>query len=424
MRSQSLCLSGALALLLCQCQSGPPGAQFSSTDRIEIRFEQPTDAGTLAQSLVNPTLAAALDLGNTETRPDVSEKLIEDDGVDALIAEFASNGFFDKASASYVPGSTSYLSVVVNDRPQIWSFGMHNLPDAEPFSACRTQFLTAFNSIMSLRVSTGANDVLDEHRRIQQRNEQLRRARRSERPRWHRRRDHPGPRRQPAPPGKSPACRYRPATVLHTCDRALEAETFAAVYIATDDDEVAAAATSAGVAVVRTSDRPRTGSERCAEALETIDAEIVVDVQGDWPEVGSRDLDRLVECLRESPVPAATLAAPLDEDRATDPNVVKVVRDLAGDALYFSRAPIPYHRAGDGPRLRHIGVYAFRREFLVEIPGLPSSGLDTAEGLEQLRFLENGYSMRVLDASNDPWGIESRADYDAFVGRQPTRTDS
>jgi 3-deoxy-manno-octulosonate cytidylyltransferase (CMP-KDO synthetase) len=103
---------------------------------------------------------------------------------------------------------------------------------------------------------------------------------------------------------------------------------------------------------------------------------------------------------------------------AADSNVVKVVCARNGDAMYFSRAAIPHVRAGRShPLLRHIGVYGFTRAALAAVPDLPSSGLAEAEGLEQLRFLENGMAMRVVAARGDPWGIETRADYDRFLGR-------
>jgi 3-deoxy-manno-octulosonate cytidylyltransferase (CMP-KDO synthetase) len=116
---------------------------------------------------------------------------------------------------------------------------------------------------------------------------------------------------------------------------------------------------------------------------------------------------------------AATLAVPLRDAAAfTDPNVVKVVRARNGDAMYFSRTPIPHGaEQHDYPMLRHIGVYGFTRDTLARIPDLPSSGLAEAESLEQLRFLENGIAMLVLDAEGDPWGIETRADYEAFLQR-------
>lgn len=228
-------------------------------------------------------------------------------------------------------------------------------------------------------------------------------------------------------PGKAMLADSGRPLFLHTWERAVAAQRFAASYVATDSDEVAAAAEAAGAPVIRTSERCRTGSERCAEAAATLGPEVgfVVDIQGDWPEVAPADLDALVDCLTAGLAPTATLAAPLAEARAADPNVVKVVRALSGDALYFSRATIPFAAGTGGTappvRLRHIGVYAFTRDALRRVPDLPSSGLAELESLEQLRFLENGLAMRVLDATGDPWGIETTADYDAFLRRRRER---
>ena len=117
-----------------------------------------------------------------------------------------------------------------------------------------------------------------------------------------------------------------------------------------------------------------------------------------------------------------TLAVAMDTAeetaRSANPNVVKVVRDLRGRALYFSRSPIPHVREGQRHTLlRHIGVYGFTRSALLALPGMTGSGLEDAEGLEQLRWLENGYSTKVLLARGRPWGIEAREDYDAFLTR-------
>src|SRR5262249_37746746 len=141
---------------------------------------------------------------------------------------------------------------------------------------------------------------------------------------------------------------------LHTWEAATRARCFTEVLIATDHDEVDAAARAAGASVVRTSPRCRTGSERCAEAAKARQEPLVVDSQGDWPEVLATDLERLVEALAEGvasgTAPTATLARPLAEHaRIQDPNVVKVVQGLRGEALYFSRCPIPYKkRVEDG----------------------------------------------------------------------------
>lgn len=208
---------------------------------------------------------------------------------------------------------------------------------------------------------------------------------------------------------------------LHTCDQAREAANIDLVCVATDDDRVEAAARAHGYEVVRTSASCRTGSERCAEAARAMDCRAVLDIQGDWPEVAPADLAAMVDQLLAGESRCNTLCAPID-DPATiaNPNVVKVVRGGNGKALYFSRQPIPYVKGEDFPILRHIGVYGFARETLLRVPALPSSGLAEAESLEQLRFLENDIQMHVLDAHGQPWGIETREDYDAYLQRLST----
>lgn len=219
----------------------------------------------------------------------------------------------------------------------------------------------------------------------------------------------------------------------HTFEQVAQAKSFAARYVATDSDEVLASAAALRIPTVETSPTCRTGSERCAEANAGFPAPFdeIVDVQGDWPEVDPRDLDALVECLRAGDAPIATLAVPLDladpidAARFVDPNVVKVVCDRRGRALYFSRASIPVRR-DDTPvlRQRHIGVYAFTRAALAAIRELPDSPLADAESLEQLRWLEHGFSIAVLTARNAPVGIETRADYDAFLARRAVSAKS
>lgn len=224
-------------------------------------------------------------------------------------------------------------------------------------------------------------------------------------------------------PGKALLAESGKELFVHTCERARAAGNVDRVLVATDDEAVAAAARRHGLEVARTSARPRTGSERCAEAVAELPCRVVIDLQGDWPEVDPRDLEALVDQLLAGEAVCNTLAAPLTDAAAlADPNVVKVVRGLLGTALYFSRLPVPFARPADGEaaacrRLRHVGVYGFGRETLLRVPDLPSSGLAEAEGLEQLRFLENGIPMHVLLARGDPRGIETRGDYDGFLGR-------
>jgi len=224
-------------------------------------------------------------------------------------------------------------------------------------------------------------------------------------------------------PGKALLTESGKALFLHTCDQAKQARNIDRVCVATDDDTVEAIAREHGHVVVRTSPACRTGSERCAEAAAAIPCQAVLDIQGDWPEVLPRDLEAIVDQLLTGAAVCNTLCVPLtDPDAIANPNVVKVVRGRNGKALYFSRAAIPFVKEGTFPIRRHIGVYGFTRDTLLRVPGLPSSGLAEAESLEQLRFLENDIPMHVLDAQGDPWGIETRADYDAFLQRRRNQT--
>jgi len=223
-------------------------------------------------------------------------------------------------------------------------------------------------------------------------------------------------------PGKALLAESGQELFLHTCDQAKKARNIDRVVVATDDDTVEAAAKRKGYGVVRTSPACRTGSERCAEAAAAFPCRAVLDIQGDWPEVDPRDLEAIVAQLLAGEAVANTLCVPLtDPEVAANPNVVKVVRGRNGKALYFSRAAIPFVKEGSFPLRRHVGVYGFARDTLLRIPPLPSSGLAEAESLEQLRFLENDIDMCVLDAQGDPWGIETRADYDAFLRRPRTK---
>ncbi len=191
------------------------------------------------------------------------------------------------------------------------------------------------------------------------------------------------------------------------------------VLVATDSEEVLGACRNLGLQGVRTSSSHRTGSERCVEAAASWECRVVLDAQGDWPEMEPRDIDRLVEVMLEEGPEVGTCVRPLaDPERAADPNVVKVVGRADGRALYFSRAPLPYSKEG-GPleRLRHVGIYAFRKDVLERLPSLPPCPAAEAEGLEQLRFLYAGIDIRLVEIEGDPWGIETRADYEKFLRR-------
>jgi 3-deoxy-manno-octulosonate cytidylyltransferase (CMP-KDO synthetase) len=174
----------------------------------------------------------------------------------------------------------------------------------------------------------------------------------------------------------------------------------ARVIVATDDERIAAVVRGAGGEALMTSDRHPSGTDRVAEVARQARAAVYVNVQGDLPFIEPADLDALVTpMLAERGLAMATLATPIVDDAEWhNPNVVKVVCDGRGNALYFSRARIPFPRAGGRPHqaLRHIGVYAYRRGFLLKFAAMRPAALEGIEMLEQLRALENGYQIRVV----------------------------
>ncbi len=199
-------------------------------------------------------------------------------------------------------------------------------------------------------------------------------------------------------------------------ERARAASRIARLLVATDDDRIASAVRAFGGDAVMTSASHVSGTDRLAEVARSLPAELFVNIQGDEPLLDPLDIDRLVECLDADPsANMATLADPLlDPEEARDPNVVKVVCDASGRALYFSRSPIPHVLAGtERPWLRHVGLYAYRRGFLLEFASWSPGVLERLEGLEQLRTLEHGQSIRVLRARGRYHGVDSPDDVPA-----------
>jgi 3-deoxy-manno-octulosonate cytidylyltransferase (CMP-KDO synthetase) len=159
----------------------------------------------------------------------------------------------------------------------------------------------------------------------------------------------------------------------------------------------------------------RSGTERVAEVAAHVEADVYVNVQGDEPLVEPAAIDALVAAMEEESVSVATLATPITEPGdIMDPNVVKVVTDFEGNALYFSRAPVPWVRdekqAVGMQHRKHLGLYAYRRAALLEFPTLPPGELEKLEQLEQLRLLENGYSIRVVETEYNSIGVDVPAD--------------
>ena len=211
--------------------------------------------------------------------------------------------------------------------------------------------------------------------------------------------------------------------VLHVARRALAAGADE-VIVATDDARIAEALAGRGVTVCMTRAEHASGTDRlaeCAAQLDWDDARIVVNLQGDEPFAPPEGIRAVAACLAESSAEMATLAAPIDDvETLFDPNAVKVVRAAGGDALYFSRAPLPWDRdrfarerlgaLADG-WLRHIGIYAYRAGFLRRFAAMPPGRLERIEALEQLRVLESGARIAVgLTPVPFPAGVDTEAD--------------
>lgn len=232
-------------------------------------------------------------------------------------------------------------------------------------------------------------------------------------------------------PGKMLASDTGRALVLHTLASAQASASLGRVVVATDDTGIAEVVRSNGAEALLTSDKHPNGTSRLAEAADLLglpDHAIVVNVQGDEPEIDPALIDLTVATLQQSDADVATLASPFARDQQPDdPNIVKVVVDCRGYALYFSRAPVPFHRdhaAADTTRpnsagcLKHVGLYVYRAGFLRRYVQLPETPLERAERLEQLRVLEHGHRIAVAIAEAHHTGIDTPEQYAAFVQRQ------
>jgi 3-deoxy-manno-octulosonate cytidylyltransferase (CMP-KDO synthetase) len=199
-------------------------------------------------------------------------------------------------------------------------------------------------------------------------------------------------------PGKPLALIGGVPMVRRVYEGAARAKRLSRVIVATDDPRVADACAAFGAEVAMTSPTHPTGTDRIAEVAAHLSEEIVVNVQGDEPLIDGFVVDAAVEALEADPgSPMSTVVHPADADGLDDPNRVKVALDFAGRALYFSRSRIPYPRdASAGPRWwQHVGLYAYRRPFLLDFVRLAPGELERVESLEQLRALEHGHRIRV-----------------------------
>ncbi len=226
-------------------------------------------------------------------------------------------------------------------------------------------------------------------------------------------------------PGKVLADLAGKPLVWHVHHRASQAGLVDETLVATDDRRVVDALRPYGVPVLLTRDDHATGTDRLAEVARRCPSAIVVNVQGDEPLIDPGTIDAAIRPLLADPaLPMATVRHRIrDVQRIADPNVVKVVCDVHGRALYFSRSPIPHVRDGDTPPdllptyWQHVGLYAYRREFLLHFASLPQTELEKAEKLEQLRALEHGFPIGVVETEHESLGVDTLADLE-WVRRQ------
>ena len=229
-------------------------------------------------------------------------------------------------------------------------------------------------------------------------------------------------------PGKPLLAETGKPLIQHAHEAAEAIGCFDRVVVATDDARIEQAVLDFGGEVVMTAVDHPNGTSRLAEAADVLglpDDALIVNVQGDEPEIEAEPVLQLIALMDAQPdLPMGTVGCALAGDQdATDPNLVKVVPSQVGTALYFSRAPIPWDRDAGGPGvcLKHLGLYAYRRHFLRTYVGLSETPLEVQEKLEQLRVLEHGHAIGLVEAPSSPPGIDTAAQYAAFVARFSNR---
>ena len=192
----------------------------------------------------------------------------------------------------------------------------------------------------------------------------------------------------------------------------VETGIFDEVWVVTDHTEIASQIEEVGGCVFFSKKLHESGSDRIAEALSEVEAELIVNVQGDEPFQDKKSLRDLVAVFQDPEIKVASLMCRISEEDAQNPNSVKVVLDSKSNALYFSRSPIPYNREKikDLTYWKHIGVYAYRREILQEFTSWPKSFLEQTEMLEQLRLLEKGIKIRMVETSHQAVAIDTAED--------------
>ncbi|UCE67430.1 MAG: 3-deoxy-manno-octulosonate cytidylyltransferase [Candidatus Zixiibacteriota bacterium] len=216
-------------------------------------------------------------------------------------------------------------------------------------------------------------------------------------------------------PGKILATLGGVPLVVRVLNSAKESKLLSDVYIATDDEKIAAVVADYGGRVIMTGTHHKTGTDRVAEAVSKLDdCDIVINIQADEPFMTADIIDKIVTALDDPDIYMTTACSKIEhESDLNDPNIVKVVLDINGNALYFSRSRIPSGRyIGDGtaPVYGHLGIYGFKRDFLYKFASLERSSLELSESLEQLRAIENGYRIKTVVVDGYFSGINTRED--------------
>jgi 3-deoxy-manno-octulosonate cytidylyltransferase (CMP-KDO synthetase) len=213
-------------------------------------------------------------------------------------------------------------------------------------------------------------------------------------------------------PGKALATIAGKSVLQHVYERASQARYLTKLIVATDDERIYEAARKFGAVVRMTRSDHLSGTDRVAEVASAETAGLIVNIQGDEPLIDPAAIDAAsLSLIEDADLSMGTLKKKIeDSNEIGNPHVVKVVTDRAGDALYFSRCPIPYVRDGSVIHYKHIGLYVYRRKFLLRYSELPVGPLEQVERLEQLRALENGYRIRVVETEYDSLGVDTPED--------------
>lgn len=225
-------------------------------------------------------------------------------------------------------------------------------------------------------------------------------------------------------PGKPLADIAGKSMIQRVVEQALKASSLTDVIVATDDQRILEHVTSFGAKAILTSDKHQSGTDRCAEVVENIPGfDVVINIQGDEPFIDPKQIDLLASCFNQNETVLATLVKKISTaEDLHNPNIPKVILNNRSEAIYFSRTPIPYLRDKDPSSwqneyiyYKHIGIYGYRTDTLKIVSNMPVSGLEKAEALEQLRWIENGYTIRVAVTYLETIAVDTPEDLERLL---------